>query len=136
MAQSPGYLATVKHATTLGGSYTVIDGIKSVDDPSSREKIDISDFKDASPRRKFIQGMFDPTTLSLEGDRIVGDTQQDALKTAHDAGTSVFITVLPDGTNGYKGEYVVDSFNVKAGIGGAVSLSVQLTMSGAPTAVP
>ena len=130
-----GYLGKAKHATTLGGSYTAIDGIKEVSFPLKRASLDTSDLKDDSGWKTSIVGMAEGD-VTLSGDWLPADTQQAALRTAFINGTSVFLQVLPDGTNGYKGEFYVTGFDIQPSMDGLASISVTARLSGAPTAVP
>jgi predicted secreted protein len=135
MSQSAGYLATVKHSSTLNGTYTSIDGTTSASDSDGIDELDVSDLADQDGFRRFIMGLRG-VTIQLEQDLIYGDTQQDALRTAFAARTTVFIQYLPDGTNGAKGEFFVTSINKSTPVDGKATASVALRLTGALTAVP
>lgn len=134
MAQTAGFKGKIKHATSLIGSYTAIDGIKSISVTRNRAEIDISDLADDDGWRRFIAGMGD-ISVSLDGSLISGDTQQDALMGACANGTTVFLQVLPNGTHGFKGEFLITSFNPSAGMDNEATVSVTARLTGAPTSV-
>lgn len=135
MAPTAGYLNKIKHATTLGGSYTAVAGLNDVSVSRNGEKYDISAYADNDGFRRFCAGL---KTLEVtgSGSYLVGDTQQDAIRTAHMNGTTTFLQVLYDGTNGFKGEFLVDSFDVKPPMNDRVQFSFKASMTGAPTTVP
>jgi len=135
MAQSAGYKAKVKHSTTLGGTYTSIDGVTNASDNSGIDELDISDLKDDDGNRRFILGLRG-VTLNFDLDESYGDTQQDAIRSAHTGRTVTFLQYLPDGTNGYKGEFWITAYNRTTGVDGKTSASVTARLNGAVTAVP
>lgn len=135
MAQTAGYKAKLKHATTLGGSYTSIDGVTNVSDSDSLDELDISDLKDDDGYRRFILGLRG-NTISFDLDESYGDTQQDAIRTAYTGRTVTFLQYLPDGTTGYKGEFWITSYNRSTSVDGKATASVTARLNGAPTPVP
>lgn len=134
MAQTAGYKAKVAHSTTSGGTYTTIDGVKSVSVKRNRAELEISDFADNDGWKRFISGMAE-ITVDISGDRDTASTQQEALLTAILNGTTVFLRILPDGVAGFRGEFLVNSFDPSDAMDGTDQFSVSLRMTGAPTAV-
>lgn len=51
-------------------------------------------------------------------------------------GTTVTMHYLPDGTNGFQGTFVVESFNLSGDVGGMEEVEVQLRAIGALSASP
>lgn len=127
--------AVIAHATTLGGSYTEIDGCNKATLKVAGEPLDTTDFKDTSAYRTRIIGLRN-ASLSLSLDYEATDTQQAALVTGLTAGTSVFLQYLGDGTNGFKGEAYITSISFDADVGGKSTAQVEAEFTGALTAVP
>jgi predicted secreted protein len=138
MSETAGFKGKLKQASSLGSSgaeagYTAIDGVTDVSGPLARAMLDISNLKDDDGFKRFIYGMAE-RKLSVKGKRIVGDTQQDALRDANEDGTVTYVAFEPDGTaaSGRKFEVLVTSFDETAGMGGTVDFSAELQMNGAP----
>lgn len=134
MPQNAGYLSKLKHATTLGGTYTSIEGATTASLDMSIDELDISDLKDDDGWRRFIMGM-GGGQITFDMDVVEGDTQQDALRTALTARTTVFLSYLYDGTNGFKGEFYITNISYSGAPEAKSSCSVTARLSGAPTAV-
>lgn len=134
MAQNAAYLSKLKHATTLGGSYTAIEGATTASMDMSIDELDISDLKDDDGWRRFIMGL-GGSSISFDMDVVEGDTQQDAIRAALTGRTTVFLQYLYDGTNGFKGEFYITSISYSSPVDGKASCSVTARMTGAPTAV-
>lgn len=135
MAQTAAYKGKLKYSSSLGGSYTSIDGVTSASDSSGIDELDISDLKDDDGNRAFILGLRG-VTISADLDEIYGDTQQDAIRSAHGSRSAVYLQYLPDGTNGYKGQFWVTSYNRSVSVDGKATASATFRLTGATTAVP
>lgn len=129
MSQSAGYLAKLKLSSTS------IDGVTSVSDNDGIDELDISSIDDNDGFRRFIMGLRG-VTLSIEWDTIYGNTQQDAIRSAYAARTTVSLSYLPDGTNGYSGSFFITSINSPSPVDGKATQSITARLTGAPTAVP
>jgi len=136
MAETAGWRAKLMQDTALGSAasltgYTTVDGVTAFSGPLSRAILDISNFKDQDGFKRFIYGMAE-RKLSVSGKRIFGDTEQDIFSAACLAGTTTFVAVLPDGTNGVKFEVLVASFDETPALDGTTDFSMELQMTGAP----
>jgi hypothetical protein len=98
--------AVISVSTTLAGTYSPISDLNSVSKNSQRTISQIPVLQRAVAYG--IPGARE-VTMSLGGFLSVGDTGQDILRAAEDANTTVFIKVLPDGTNGWTQEMRVGS---------------------------
>lgn len=130
------HIGKVATSTTLGGSYTECDGIKSYTLSCTNADLDTTDFKDTTGAMTKILGLAN-TSISLEGDLEAGDTGgQAALITAFTTKAQVFLEILPDGTNGFKVGGFITKFEIKAGVADTVGVSYDFVSSGVLTAVP
>jgi predicted secreted protein len=128
------HVSSVEVASTFGGTYNEIDGIKDYSFDASNDELDTTDFKDTSAAYTKILGLAG-TTISLSGDLEAGDTNgQVVLKTAYLNKTSVGLGILFDGTDGLKVECFVTKYSVSAGVADLVQVSFDLTSTGAVAA--
>jgi predicted secreted protein len=137
MPGTPGKKARVKWCATSGGSYVVIQGLRSFNHSIDGANIDDSEFGVDWVQR--IQGLKDGK-LTLTGMRRLGDTNgQNALLTAYLNDTSIYIQVLPDnGTTsgvGFQQEMKVSKFAGDSAVDGGIGLSIELEGTGAITLV-
>lgn len=89
--------------------------------------LDDTHFQDEAMQR--VPGLSDnPLTLAAKYD--IADAGQLLLQTQFLAKGLVYVKVLPDGTNGYKISYYVESFEVSSAADGTVDLSVSLASTG------
>jgi len=138
MSETAGYKGKLKQASSLGSSgaesgYTTVDGVTSVSGPFSRALLDISNLKDDDGHKRFIYGLAE-RKLSVSGKRIVGDTQQDALRAACENATVTYVAFLPDGTaaSGRKFECLVSDWDETSNTDGTTDFSCSIQMNGAP----
>ena len=135
---SAGFNAVVSVSTTSGGTYTKIAGLNDASLQRIRDLLDTTNFKDANdaPVRKRIYGLKD-RSLSLSGDLDLSDSNgQVLLSDAIDDGTNVFIKYLPDGTNGWQVEFLVENFDMQSTPDGKNEFSCSLQATGDATAIP
>lgn len=126
--------SVVSVATTSGGTYTAVDGISSFGMSRKGSNIDISIIGADYIER--MQGLKD-ASYSLSGFYEPGDTTgQVVIETAWMNGSDLFIKVLADGTNGFRQQVVVDSFDTDGEADGAVEVSIELSGAAAMVAVP
>lgn len=111
-----------------------IDGIKDPSFTTSRDVLDATDTKDGDQRTKIL-GLKDGSG-SLGGDWEPTDTIQQLLMTSHDSGAIVYITDLPDGTNGFTYPMLVESVETGGSVGDLVSRTFNLTQCGAKISRP
>jgi hypothetical protein len=111
-----------------------IDGSKDFSFTRSRDVLDTTDFKDGDQRTKLL-GLKDGSG-SISGDWENGDAVQALLLSSHDSGNTVWITDLPDGTNGFTYPCLVESVETGGGVGDLVSRSFNLTQNGAAIVRP
>ena len=119
-------------ASTLVGTYSPISDINSASRPSSRQTSSYPVLMRATAHT--IPGARE-VSLTLNGYLSKGDTGQDMLRSAEAAGTTVFVRILPDGTNGETREYRVGSREWSTGAEGLQEVSFELSSAGDPTVV-
>lgn len=134
MAPTAGYLAKIKRAATLAGAYTNVAGVEDVTVTRNGEKVETSAYADNDGYRRFMLGI-KTIEISADSSYLVADTEQDAIRAAHTGGGTTFLQVLHDGTNGFKGEFVIDSFDIKPDLSGKVKFSFKASLTGGPTVV-
>lgn len=126
--------ALISVATTTGGTYNTVDGISGFKVSHKGNNIDITIIGADFIRR--MQGLKD-ASYSLSGFYEPTDTNgQVRIHTAWLNNSALFIKVLPDGTNGFKQEVKVDSFDTDGEADGAQEVSIELSGSDAMTAMP
>ena len=127
--------AAISIATTLGGSYTEIDGLSQASYDVLNDLVDDTAIKDSGASRTnlfALQGLeFDLSGVSERSDT----NGWGALNNAAFAQTEIFLKVLPNGTTGYKGAIHISNFREEMAVGDAVKWSCKATRSGASTAV-
>lgn len=97
------------------------------------DNIDVTEFGDDFMNR--IQGLKDGS-YSLGGFYAPTDTNgQVAIRTAWLSDSPLYVKILPNGTAGFKQEVKVATFEVSAGVDGAVEVSIDLEGTGTVTAV-
>lgn len=111
-----------------------LDGAIDFSFTSSRDVLDTTDFKDGVERTKML-GLRDGSG-SIGGDWEPADTIQSLLRTAHGDGSIVYVTDLPNGTNGFTYPCLVESVEVGGGVADKVSATFGITQTGAAIARP
>lgn len=126
----------VIHSSSDNSTYTVIAGVKNYDAPLSATLLDTTSFANNSGYvQRGLQGLKD-FSISLDGDWDPGNAPQALLQTSLLTYATVYIKILPDGTNGFKYPCVVESFDVSAAVNGISTFKCSLKGNGAPVAVP
>ena len=129
-----GYLGSLGQATTLGGTYTKVDGIQEASLPMAADEVDVSALKDADGWRRFIYAL-GGGEISASGHYISTDTQQGNIRSAFINKTTTFLQVLTNATVGFKGEFLIVAFEVGAPVEGASPRTIRARLTGAPTVV-
>lgn len=111
-----------------------LDGAKDFSFSNSRDVLDTTDFKDGDTRTKTV-GLRDGSG-SISGDWEPTDSIQTILRNAHINGTTVYVTDLPDGTNGFTYPVLVESIEVGGAVGDLVSSTFNITQNGAAISRP
>ncbi len=111
-----------------------LDGINDFSASSSKTILDITDFKDTSGAKAKLAGLEDGS-FSISGDFEAADAPQMLVRSSFDSGAAIWLTILFDGTAGYKYACLVENYEVKGGVDGKLEWSASLTMNGAKTAV-
>jgi predicted secreted protein len=125
------HAGAVEVATTLGGTYNEIDGIKDYSFSMENDELDVTDFKDTSGAYAKILGLAG-TTITLSGDYESGDTSgQVVLQDAYLNKTSVGLGILFNGTAGLKVLCYVTKMEISAGVADLVQVSFDLVSTGA-----
>ena len=121
-------------ASTDDITYNTIKELNDVSFTVDGDNIDVTEFLDQYMNR--IQGLKD-VSMSMSGFWDPTDTTgQVAIRNALVNDTAIFAQVLWDGTNGFKAEFKVASFEQSAAVDGAVEVSIDLEGDGAVSAVP
>lgn len=125
----------VKSSSSAPSAGDLVDGIKEITVKDSRTMLDTTDFLDSSGAKTKLAGLLD-ASISLSGDYEQSDSPQALLRTSFASGATVYVTLLPDGTNGYTYPCIVESYDVKGSVDGITEFSASLVGSGARTARP
>jgi len=109
---------------STGGTLTAVDELNSFTMSNSGGPIDVTHFGDDWRQR--IYGIGD-VTYSVGGFWDPDDTNgQVKIKDSLINNTDLYITVLPDGSTGFKQLVRVNSFDIGASVDGAVTFSAEL----------
>lgn len=134
MAILAGKNLVVSVSTTTGGTYYAVAGMNDASMSMSADNQDITVFGDTFIAK--LQGLKD-VSYSLSGFYDTADTNgQIVLRDAFLNDTALFVKFLADGTNGWKQEVKVASFDISGTVDGIVELSIELEGSATITAVP
>lgn len=125
------YVKTTNAAPSAGDE---LDGGKDFSFTSNRDVLDTTDFKDGDNRTKML-GLKDGSG-SIGGDWLPSDTIQTILRTAHGDGSTVYVTDLPDGTNGFTYPVLVSDVETGGSVGDLVPATFTITQNGAAIARP
>jgi predicted secreted protein len=129
-----GRKSSILVSTTVGGSYSQVQGVKSITHTLNGTMVDDSEMGVNWNQR--IQGLKD-CKVSFTGGRRSADTNgQEIIKTAFLNDTDLYVQVLWDGTNGYQFYGKVSKFEVQTSVEGKAELSCDIEGSGAVTAKP
>lgn len=131
MAATAGYNTEVKVSTDdTSASYNDVFGAHDVSIGLNANMLDVTDFGDTAMSR--IAGLLDfPISFSYFYDN--SDTAQGALQSALLNGTTVYIQVIPDGTNGFQVECLVESLDHSTSVDGVPTVSASLQSVAAAT---
>ena len=124
----------VKATSSSPVSGDELDGAKEFSWSSSRDVLETTSYKDGDTKTKLL-GLKDGSG-SISGDWLPSDTIQTLLRTAHGDGSTVYVTDLPDGTNGFTYPCLVESIEVGGAVADLVTVSFSLQQNGAPIARP
>jgi len=106
-----------------------IDEINNASMKHSGNLVELSHFGDTYKTRG--AGLKD-VTYSLKGFWDPADTNgQVVLRSAFIAGSDLWLTILPDGSTGWKQQVLVDSFDISAAVDGYAEFSAELAGNGA-----
>jgi len=137
MSGIAGKKARLKVSTTLGGTYTIVAGLKSISLELNGAMVDDSEFGVDWVER--LLGVND-WKFSCSGYLRPADTNgQAAIRAALIGGTDLFATFLPDNgvtsLIGLKGQVIPTKFQADATQDGGQNISIDLQGVGAPTAI-
>lgn len=129
MAGIAGKLNRAKVGTTSGGSFSTVAGIKSSPIELDGAVLDDSEF--GVDWQQKLQGLKN-FKVSMSGTYRPDDTNgQVAIRSAYVSDTELWVQVLLDGTNGFKGQVIVSKFSVEPPVDGITSVSIELEGTGA-----
>lgn len=125
------YVKTTNAAPSAGD---LVDGAKEFSWSTTRDVLDTTDYADGANRTKML-GLKDGSG-SIGGDWLPSDAVQTILRSAHADGSTVYVTDLADGTNGFTYPCLVESVEVGGAVGDLVNVTFGLTQNGAAIARP
>ena len=111
----------------------LVVGLREFSIKDSATVLDITDMADTTGYKKRMAGLKD-YSVSLSGDFSQADAPQALLRAV--AGDTLYVSILPDGTNGFSYKCMVESFETKGSVDGLVEISVSLVGMGVKTAKP
>lgn len=111
-----------------------IDGVIDATVSFSRDMLDTTDYFDGIYRTR-IYGLAD-VSISLSGDYEQSDAPHALIRTSQVAGSTIYITVLPNGTNGFTYPCLVESYESSGDVASKNAFSASFVLTGAPVAVP
>lgn len=133
MSGLAGKLNRAKVGTTSGGTFYNVAGLKQSSIELDGAVIDDSEF--GVDWQQKLQGLKN-FKVSMSGSYRPADTNgQVAIRSAFVNDTELWVQVLPDGTNGFKGKVIVTKFSVEPAVDGISSVSIELEGTGAVTIV-
>lgn len=124
--------AVITVSATLAGTYSPISDLTSVSRPITRQTQSFTVLQRSTAYT--IPGGRE-VTLTLNGFFSKGDTGQDLLRSQEAAGLTVFVKILPDGTNGENREYRVGTREWSTDAEGLQAVSFELSAVGDAVAV-
>lgn len=136
MAVILGKSAVLKVSTTIGGAYTTVAPLDTIELEKGYESADIAAFGDAAAHKTPSLQVF---SGSCSGKRDRADAGQVIVDAALTNATVLCVQILEDGTNGWKAECVLSPKKQSAKQGpDAETFGFSFEISGgvAPTAVP
>ena len=133
MSGLAGKLNRAKVGTTSGGTFYTVAGVKQ--SPLELDGAVIDDSEFGVDWQQKLQGLKN-FKVSLSGSYRPSDTNgQVAIRSAFINGTELWVQILPDGSNGFKGQVIVTKFAVEPSVDGMSSVSIELEGTGAITLV-
>lgn len=130
----------VEVATPADAAYAEVDGIKSLKFGPSRTMLETTDFKDTSGAKTRMAGLKDGT-IELSGDLEEADVNgQNVIRGCWDSGAACwlqmkFAPTAAAGSQGYKVNGIVASYDMNADVDGLVTWSASVQFNGAPVAI-
>lgn len=100
------------------------DGIKKATITLDRQEHDVTDFADSTFRKRIL-GLKD-FPISLSGDAEFSDTSFALMRTSYGSGATVYVRILPDGTNGFEVGCLVKSMSFDNDVDSVSSVSIDL----------
>lgn len=133
MAGISGKSFLLKYCATSGGSYVTVADLTQASFTVNGEVLDITAF--AATYAANIAGI-KSLAISGSGFWASGDTNgQVALRAAFLADTDIFLQFLPNGTTGFRAQFLLSSWEIGAEVKGTVPVSFAGVGTGAITAV-
>lgn len=135
MPATPGHTAIAYFKATAGGTAgDEIDGLKDITHNDSMTVLDVTAINDTATVKTKIMGLRDGT-FNLSCD-LVYATVQNLIRSKYAARETAYLTVLWDGTNGFRYPVLVTNQDFGAPVDGLTPYTANLTINGAPTAIP
>lgn len=124
----------VKTSSSAPSGGDEVDGIKDASFTRERTSLDTTNYKGSENRTRML-GLKD-VNGNLGGDLLLSDSVQGILRSAHESGDTVYVTDLPDGTNGYTYPVLVESIEESGGVDDLISATFNIVGNGAKIARP
>jgi len=122
--------------TTLTWNSNAVPELDNIEMTGSRgERIDITNHDSDDSYREYVLGLLDGGSINFSGNFLPATANQAALWTDHYSRTArTWVITFPDtGTATFTGSGVVESIQVSAPVGGKLSVSGSIAISGKPT---
>lgn len=138
MSYTAGYKGIIRARTdaTAATNADDVGGVENVTTPGGFELLETTSMNQTAGERSHLPGLFNRGPITVSANLDVADTGQAVLIAAVAARTLIYLTVLPDGTNGYRYPGYVNKADRKPDARGKVMVDYEFTPSGAPTAIP
>jgi hypothetical protein len=103
-------------------------------DPWNRDTTDTTGYSD--DQYETAMGTLMRIGLTLNGFEDMSDAPQGLLRSYLVSGSTLYVTILHDGTNGYTYPVIVSGYERKGAVGEANTFTCNLKLNGTPTARP
>lgn len=125
-----------KAANTMPSGGDECDGINKNSMKFNGEQLDVSIFKSDAGWRKFVQGLKNGT-MEVSGFVVPTDAPQSLIRSSYFTYADLWCTIEanPSGSTGLKGfnaQVMVESYNQDADVGGLVTFTASLKITGTP----
>ena len=125
----------VKSTNAAPAGSDEVDGVTDVSGSLSKTMHDTTDLKDTSGAHTRMSGLED-ATFSLSCQFEQSDAPQALIRSSYESGATIYLTDLPDGTNGYTFPCLVESIDHSGAVDGVNEVSYSFVLNGAKISRP